>query len=70
MEALREIILSFYPVERFDISGEKDSEKTLNKWYIVDLALRDHMLPKETYDLGFSLENTIYFEIASQRLQS
>ena len=61
MEALRESFI-FYPVERFDISGKKIL-KTLNKWYIVDLALRDHMLPKETYDLGFSLENTIYFEL-------
>lgn len=51
MEALRESFI-FYPVERFDISGKKIL-KTLNKWYIVDLALRDHMLPKETYDLGF-----------------
>lgn len=61
MEALRESFI-FYPVERFDISGKKIL-KTLNKWYIVDLALRDHMLLKETYDLGFSLENTIYFEL-------
>lgn len=61
MEALRESFI-FYPVERFDISGKKIL-KTLNKWYIVDLALRDRMLPKETYDLGFSLENTIYFEL-------
>ena len=61
MEALQEAFI-FYPVERFDISGKKIL-KTLNKWYIVDLALRDYMLPKETYDLGFSLENTIYFEL-------
>lgn len=61
MEALREAFI-FYPVERFDISGKKIL-KTLNKWYIVDLALRDYMLPKKMYDLGFSLENTIYFEL-------
>ena len=61
MEALQEAFI-FYPVERFDISGKKIL-KTLNKWYIVDLALRDYMLPKETYDLGFSLENTVYFEL-------
>lgn len=61
MEALREAFI-FYPVERFDISGKKIL-KTLNKWYIVDLALRDYMLPKKTYDLGFSLENTVYFEL-------
>ena len=61
MEALREAFI-FYPVERFDISGKKIL-KTLNKWYIVDLALRDYMVPKKTYDLGFSLENTVYFEL-------
>ena len=61
MEALQEAFI-FYPVERFDITGKKIL-KTLNKWYIVDLALRDYMLPKETYDLGFSLENTVYFEL-------
>lgn len=61
MEALREAFI-FYSVERFDISGKKIL-KTLNKWYIVDLALRDYMLPKKTYDLGFSLENTVYFEL-------
>lgn len=61
MEALQEAFI-FYPVERFDISGKKIL-KTLNKWYIVDLALRDYMLPKKMYDLGFSLENTIYFEL-------
>ena len=44
MEALREAFI-FYPVERFDISGKK-MLKTLNKWYIVDLALRDYMVPK------------------------
>ncbi|MDM8204414.1 DUF4143 domain-containing protein [Faecalicoccus acidiformans] len=61
MEALREAFI-FYSVERFDISGKKIL-KTLNKWYIVDLALRDYILPKKTYDLGFSLENTVYFEL-------
>ena len=61
MKALREAFI-FYPVKRFDISGKK-MLKTLNKWYIVDLALRDYMVPKKTYDLGFSLENTIYFEL-------
>lgn len=61
MNALQEAFI-FYPVERFDIAGKKVL-KTLNKWYIVDLALRDYMLPKKTYDLGFSLENIIYFEL-------
>ena len=61
MEALKEAFI-FYPVERFDISGKKIL-KTLNKWYIVDLGLRNYMLPKKNYDLGFSLENIVYFEL-------
>ncbi len=61
MEALQEAFI-FYPVERFDLSGKKVL-KTLNKWYIVDLALRDYMLAKKTYDLGFSLENIVYLEL-------
>ena len=61
MEALKEAFI-FYPVERFDISGKKIL-KTLNKWYIVDLGLRNYMLPKKNYDLRFSLENIVYFEL-------
>ena len=33
------------------------------KWYIVDLVLRNHILPKKQYGLGFSLENLVYFEL-------
>lgn len=52
----------FYPVERFDIAG-KQLLKTNRKLYIVDLGLRNHILPKRTYDLGFSLENMVYLEL-------
>ena len=31
--------------------------------YIVDLGLRRHLLSRQRYDLGFSLENIIYFEL-------
>ena len=31
--------------------------------YIVDLGLRNHILPRRNYDLGFSLENLVYFEL-------
>lgn len=61
MEALREAFI-FYPVERFDING-KQLLKVNRKWYIVDLGLRNHMLPKRRYDLGFSLENIVFFEL-------
>ena len=61
MEALRESFI-FYPVERFDING-KQLLKVNRKWYIVDLGLRNHILPKKRYDLGFSLENIVFFEL-------
>lgn len=52
----------FYPAERFDIVG-KQLLKTGQKLYIVDLGLRNHILPRSQYDLGFSLENIVYFEL-------
>ena len=52
----------FYPAERFDIVG-KQLLKANKKFYIVDLGLRNHILPRRKYDLGFSLENIIYFEL-------
>ncbi|MEG1958121.1 MAG: ATP-binding protein, partial [Lachnospiraceae bacterium] len=61
MEALSESFI-FYPVERFDIVG-KQILKANKKWYIVDLGLRNHILPRKNYDLGFSLENVVYFEL-------
>lgn len=61
MKALSESFI-FYPVERFDISG-KQILKLNRKWYIVDLGLRNHILPKRQYDLGFSLENIVFFEL-------
>ena len=61
MNALKEAFI-FYSVQRFDSSGKK-LLKTLNKWYIVDLGLRNYILTKKTCDLGFLLENIVYFEL-------
>ncbi|WP_052045479.1 ATP-binding protein [Peptostreptococcus sp. MV1] len=52
----------FYPVERFDIVG-KEVLKQNRKFYIVDLGLRNYILPRKNYDLGFSIENIVYFEL-------
>ncbi len=52
----------FYDVERFDVIG-KQLLKTNKKFYMVDLGLRNHILPRQDYDLGFSLENIVYFEL-------
>ena len=61
VEALCEAFI-FYPVERFDIVG-KQILKTNPKFYIVDLGLRNHILPRCDYDFGFSIENIVYFEL-------
>ena len=61
VEALTESFI-FYPAERFDIVG-KQLLKVNKKFYIVDLGLRNHILPRRDYDLGFSLENVVYFEL-------
>jgi len=61
VDALTESFL-FYPVERFDIVG-KQLLKANRKYYIVDLGLRNHILPRRSYDLGFSLENIVFFEL-------
>lgn len=61
VDALTESFV-FYPAERFDIVG-KQLLKVNKKFYIVDLGLRNHILPRRNYDLGFSLENVVYFEL-------
>lgn len=52
----------FYPAERYDVIGKQLLKKN-QKMYIVDLGLRRHLLARQKYDLGFSLENIIYFEL-------
>lgn len=52
----------FYPAERFDIVG-KQLLKANRKLYIVDLGLRNYILPRQNYDLGFSLETIVFFEL-------
>jgi hypothetical protein len=61
VEALTESFI-FYPVERFDIVG-KQLLKANRKFYMVDLGIRNHILPRRNYDLGFSIENVVYFEL-------
>lgn len=61
MQALEEAYI-FYPVSRFDIVG-KEVLKSNKKWYVVDLGIRNHILPRVRYDLGFSIENVVYFEL-------
>ena len=61
VEALIEPYI-FYPVERYDVLGKQLLKKN-RKMYIVDLGLRRHLLARQRYDLGFSLENIVCFEL-------
>lgn len=61
VEALVEPYI-FYPAERYDVIGKQLLKKN-QKMYIVDLGLRRHLLARQKYDLGFSLENIIFFEL-------
>lgn len=59
--ALKEAYM-FYDVKRFDIKG-KEYLKTLGKYYIVDIGLRNHLLGFRDRDQGHALENIVYFEL-------
>ncbi len=52
-----------YKVNRYDIKG-KQHLKTLEKYYVCDLGLRNYLLGnKEGMDLGHILENIIFLEL-------
>ena len=61
VDALKESFI-FYSVERFDIVGKK-LLKINNKLYMVDMGIRNHILPRKRYDLGFTIENIVFLEL-------
>lgn len=52
----------FYEIKRFDIKG-KEYLRTLGKFYIVDIGLRNYLLGYRDRDTGHALENVVYFEL-------
>ena len=52
----------FYEIRRFDIKG-KEYLRTLGKYYIVDIGLRNYLLGFREGDRGHILENIIFFEL-------
>ena len=52
----------FYDIKRFDIKG-KEYLKTLGKYYIVDIGLRNYLVGFRDRDRGHALENVVYFEL-------
>lgn len=61
VEALLEAYF-FYDIKRFDIKG-KEFLRTLGKYYIVDIGLRNYLLGFRDRDSGHAIENVVYFEL-------
>ena len=59
--ALQEAYM-FYGVKRFDVKGKAEL-KTLGKYYIVDVGLRNYLLGYRDVDTGHIIENIVYFEL-------
>lgn len=52
----------FYEIKRFDIKG-KEFLRTLGKYYIVDIGLRNYLIGIRDRDRGHALENVVYLEL-------
>lgn len=52
----------FYDIKRFDIKG-REFLRTLGKYYIVDMGLRNYLLGFRERDSGHALENVVFFEL-------
>lgn len=52
----------FYGIKRYDIKG-KQFLKSLGKYYIVDIGIRNILLGYGDVDRGHILENVIFFEL-------
>lgn len=52
----------FYDIKRFDIKG-KEFLRTLGKYYIVDIGLRNYLMGFRNRDTGHVLENIVFFEL-------
>ena len=61
LSALQESFL-IYKAERYDVKG-KQLLKTLEKYYVVDVGLRRHLLGGSAQDTGHILENIVYLEL-------
>lgn len=51
-----------HKVNRYNIKG-KEYLKSLEKYYVLDIGLRNFMLGKKAMDVGHILENIIYLEL-------
>lgn len=51
-----------YPAKRYNIKG-KELLKTMEKYYLVDVALRNTLLGNKRTDFGHILENVVFLEL-------
>ena len=61
LSALQESFI-LYRAGRYNVKG-KQLLKTLEKYYLVDVALRRVMLGRQGVDVGHLLENVVYLEL-------
>lgn len=55
----------FYKVNRYDIKG-KERFKTLGKYYVVDLGLKNVVLGRVNTNLGSMIENLVYLKLLQE----
>lgn len=54
-----------YKAPRYDIKG-KELLKTLEKYYIVDIGIRNSILGFRNFDYGHIIENIVFFELLNR----
>lgn len=67
VRALEESYL-FHEARRYDLKG-KEELRTLGKYYIADLGLRNYILGFHKGDVGRLLENVVYYELLRRGYQ-
>lgn len=67
IRALKDAFI-LYEANRYDIKG-KEFLKSLEKYYIVDIGLRNLLLGERTRDIGHILENIVYLELLRRGYQ-
>jgi len=55
----------FYNAKRYDIRG-KEYLKTLGKYYVVDLGIKNIMLGRMNINLGSTIENIVYLKLIQE----